>query len=424
MDSLSEKIIMDVKAKIDIYDSIDRNDNDLMNIISILGVDTDEVAMCKILCALLSYEINGEKIYLYSFIRSVLDIEFDDSEVSSLYVRREYCIPYNNRRIDIVIASNHHFIPIEAKINAEDQDKQCFDYLKFASRFYSDENDSYLYYLTKKGNKPSNKSICGDEKLLKRIKLISWTDILNWLKSVIDSSDASFGMLDQYSKALELFENNERKKMVDMDIENMLNNPQNLEAAILIERALSRKKTNLLHSIFDSILKELGNNNIFHFDPDINEPWDFNRAIDIYYSYKKSSYPALNFNLGEIGCDDDGAKYYFVLRYEIDWNSLIGYGIIKRKKDVLSIVEKPSNQLIESVKRRMVDSSWIKKKKDNSWFLYWEYVVSNSDEVCDDEPNFKEMNKSYLQLFSENGKNDYIKMTIHSLKKFIDNVKV
>ena len=94
----------------------------------------------------------------------------------------------DKRRIDIVINEKEgHYIPIEVKINADEQLDQCHDYLKQAKRYYEQrkiEEKPFVCFLTKTGYMP--KSINDSEK--EQIICISWSDISQWIKDCINIS--------------------------------------------------------------------------------------------------------------------------------------------------------------------------------------------------------------------------------------------
>ena len=190
MSDNSVKLLEKIIAKIDELKRIDSDNYENFNILSILGKEADEVVMCKVLWAILDHKINGQRELLKGFIKDVLKMSLIEQEYDSAIVYREYCIPDNSRRIDLVIKTQNHFIPIEAKIYAEDQAKQCADYIRFAGRYYNSQDDVMLYYLTIDKHKPSLSSIDGDAKLMKQIELVSWEQILEWLNSERDNVEA------------------------------------------------------------------------------------------------------------------------------------------------------------------------------------------------------------------------------------------
>ena len=422
MSDNSVKLLEKIIAKIDELKRIDSDNYENFNILSILGKEADEVVMCKVLWAILDHKINGQRELLKGFIKDVLKMSLTEQEYDSAIVYREYCIPDNSRRIDLVIKTQNHFIPIEAKIYAEDQAKQCADYIRFAGRYYNSQDDVMLYYLTIDKHKPSLSSIDGDAKLMKQIELVSWEQILEWLNSERDNVEAMSDIIGQYCKALEMLLDRKRGAF-DMGIDQLLDSPDGMRAAIEIENALNRKKTDLMLAIYSEIKDKVSKDNRFNFDKRLNDPWDYTVGIKEYYSRKISSstYPALTYNLGLIDKDQDGKEYYLILRYEIEWRSYVGFSIMDIKGETLSMIDKPSDDLLKKAQALLKNPDILKSNK--SCWLYWEYITSNNQDATDDEPEFRSMNDAYLALYDSAKRTEYVDRVVDMLKKFMDNLK-
>ena len=422
MSDNSVKLLEKIIAKIDELKRIDSDNYENFNILSILGKEADEVVMCKVLWAILDHKINGQRELLKGFIKDVLKMSLTEQEYDSAIVYREYCIPDNSRRIDLVIKTQNHFIPIEAKIYAEDQAKQCADYIRFAGRYYNSQDDVMLYYLTIDKHKPSLSSIDGDAKLMKQIELVSWEQILEWLNSEKDNVAAMSDVIGQYCKALEMLIDRKRGAF-DMGIDQLLDSPDGMRAAIEIEDALSRKKTDLMMTIYNEIKDKVSKDNRFNFDKRLNDPWDYTVGIKEYYSRKISSstYPGLTYNLGLIDKDQDGKEYYLILRYEIEWRSYVGFSIMDIKGETLSMIDKPSDDLLKKAQALLKNPDILKSNK--SCWLYWEYITSNNQDATDDEPEFRSMNDAYLALYDSAKRTEYVDRVVDMLKKFMDNLK-
>lgn len=418
----SIKLLEKVIAKIDELKSIDSDSYENFNILSILGKEADEVIMCKILWAILDHKIGGQRLLLKGFVKDILNMSLEESEYDSSSVYREYCIPDNSRRIDLVIKTKKHFIPIEAKIYAEDQAKQCADYIRFAGRYYNSQDDVMLYYLTIDKHKPSLSSIDGDAKLMNQIKLIVWEQILEWLNSEKGNIAAMADIIGQYCKALEMLLDRKRCAL-DMGIDQMLDSPDSMRAAIEIENALNRKKTDLMMTIYNEIIDKVSEDSRFNFDKRLNDPWDYTVGIKEYYSRKISSstYPALTYNLGLIDKDPDGREYYLIIRYEIEWRSYVGFSIMDIKGETLSLIDKPSDDLLKKAQGLLKNPDILKSNK--SCWLYWEYITSNNQDATDDEPEFRSMNDAYLALYDSAKRTEYVDRVVDMLKKFMDNMK-
>ena len=116
---------------------------------------------------LLSPEKNRKcwRLYLELFDKHVLRLNMTAEELDSAKVYKEYSTEFvklkDSRRIDLVIITNKRFIPIEVKIEADDQPKQCDDYWLEAKKYHETHffsESPVLYYLSPEGYFPSKKS--------------------------------------------------------------------------------------------------------------------------------------------------------------------------------------------------------------------------------------------------------------------------
>jgi len=424
METSSYEILNSVISKMDELRQIEKEHENNFNILSILGKEYNEVIMCKILWAILDRKVNGKRIHLESFIQEILKIDLDTYNNEKCTIYREYCIPQNNRRIDLVVRTSNHFIPIEAKIYADDQDNQCADYLAYAENYYKNPNEAVLFYLTLNRRNPSSYSYSRNPELLRRIKLISWQDILEWMESQKDLCKSDEEVIGQFCKALKLILNKKEGEFM-MSIDELINSPDGIRASIEIENALNRKKIALLHTIFEEIIARTGEEEKLNYDPILNNPWDYKKAIEEYYFHRlaSSTYPAITYNLGQIEKDQNGNEYYLIIRFEICWKAYIGYAIMKRDKEGNLFTENyPSSQLIELAKSLLVDSSQFQQKKGD-WWLYWEYITSSNQDVTENEPDFRQLNEAYLLLYNEQNRRDFVDKVMEMLKKFVNNAK-
>ncbi len=149
------------------------------------GYNVLEEPLERIFCDILRHQ---EK-FMQNFFDNVLKAtKISTEEIKTAKVDIE------ENGIDLFIKTDRQIIPIELKIDARDQDKQCFRYLQTA-REYNKNIPARLYYLTKdkKNRQPSDNSLNG-EKILENnlnsvgneegVILISYQDeILNWLES-------------------------------------------------------------------------------------------------------------------------------------------------------------------------------------------------------------------------------------------------
>ena len=127
---------------------------DDFNIFKITGIQSDEVKICRMLAEII--DPNGThsegQFFIRSFVKKVLYLDIAEDELISARVYVEYHTGAD-RRIDIAIVTNKRFVPIEVKIYAEDQTRQCKDYYDFALT-QKKPVESKVYYLTLDGHLP------------------------------------------------------------------------------------------------------------------------------------------------------------------------------------------------------------------------------------------------------------------------------
>ena len=132
-----------------------------------------EPELTNLMYELLSPKENPERwrLYLEFFDKHVLRLnmtaaELDNAKVIGKVVDRkneQYRTKFISvsRPIDLVIITNKRFIPIEVKIDADDQNNQCSDYWLEAEAYHKQHalsESPVLYYLTPQGDFPSWKS--------------------------------------------------------------------------------------------------------------------------------------------------------------------------------------------------------------------------------------------------------------------------
>ena len=124
-----EILLNNVKAISEKYEFLRRETGGDFNIFEIANISTKEVAICRVLHDLLSpngSHHQGDK-YLKLFVANVLKLDdYAENGLANAKVYREY-MTTAGRRIDLVIKTEtpSRFIPIEVKIYADEQEKQC-----------------------------------------------------------------------------------------------------------------------------------------------------------------------------------------------------------------------------------------------------------------------------------------------------------
>ena len=202
----------DLLVTIKNFNNIYFNNHRDYNVFNVMEITDKEVLVCRVLTDLLNPlgEHNNRSKYLRAFFEDVLKLKnVSDKELNQIHVYKEYLIE-ENRRIDIVIQSRKYFIPIEVKINAEEQESQCYDYYKYALQ--RDKNAKVIY-LTKTGTYPSEKSTrCKNDKIAEplskeKILCISFEKHIRlWLEKILETESGIMKqMIRQYLEAINKF---------------------------------------------------------------------------------------------------------------------------------------------------------------------------------------------------------------------------
>lgn len=147
-----------------------------LNFFSISNTETDEVALCKVIASFLnpdSSHFQGN-IFLDLFLELIQEDKVQNDEHISVYT--EFVIS-EKRRIDIIIMSGKRFIPIEVKVHATDQNKQCSDYFEFSKNYGAKK----VFYLTLDGHSPKDSSKSGLVLGENLITLSFKKEILQWI---------------------------------------------------------------------------------------------------------------------------------------------------------------------------------------------------------------------------------------------------
>ena len=228
------------------------------NIFSVQGVFDDEVKICRLLRELLDpLGSHGQgDIFLRLFLHKVLKTETDnfrDIDYDRASVTREELID-NGKRIDLVVRVGSRIIPIEVKIYATDQYRQCYDYYKYVSKR---DSNAIIYYLTLDGSKPSEDSRGSLSE--NQYKCISFgIEILEWLNDCIKADEIEQiysirEVLIQFRESIKMLIGIEQGKD-SMEIKNtIISSMDNFTAALHIANILPKVKAEKMKEVFKSI---------------------------------------------------------------------------------------------------------------------------------------------------------------------------
>lgn len=303
-----QHLLSHLTEKLDTYYRQSSPHKEFYNIFKVLRVTEKEVIMCRMLADLLDPRgVHGQgNIFLKSFLEQVLEMECATEQLESATVHKEYPIPESDRRIDIAIQMKNRFIPIEVKINAKDQNGQCYDYWTFSSKKMGDE-EAVIYYLTKYGTVPSDESITSGNNRLStdKVKLISFEkDIRDWLKNCAAISGNNIKLfIKQYLEAIEDFTGALDEDIAKVTIDTILSCREFFESALLVEKTMKDAKVSLMNSMFEEFERQM--------DYAItNLPFKMSRMDDAYcYYYKKQAdsyynkkwvYPSISYSFDDI----------------------------------------------------------------------------------------------------------------------------
>ena len=328
----------------------------------------------------------GENKLDTSFLKSFLEVclQMDCAKLKNLErtcVMAEYLID-NGRRIDIMLQHPQFSIPVEVKINAGDQESQCYDY-----HFYA--RNAKLVYLTKDDKtKPSPWTMQSRDKgnTLEEsaVTCISWKSICTWLEERREKqlkSDQNAELLEQvrqYIGAIEWFLSNPKKQSADGSLACTV-----LEA---FKEAIDRKA--------------------------IAETYQLEWLEDSYKSYcsaelkekKKTNLQCLNFCPGVnykvktegLEFSDSSQEMWFRIEASDDGYLVGGFCLVekKRKNDWMQV--KVDDAAMETVKKQFPAFRVIASR--SNWWFVWRYSNGKQAVSYDDVPNFKTMNQCAMDL--------------------------
>lgn len=396
MENKYNLLLQDIQAIINKQDDKIRQSGGRFNLLEVADINDKEVKMCRILAELLNP--NGahysDCLFLKDFISDVLGISMTDKELSSAAVSTEYVIDAS-RRIDIVIQTSVRFIPIEVKIYAADQPKQCGDYYDFAKK----KNEKYpckVYYLTLDGHLPQDAEALED-----KVVLISFrNDICVWLdKCLVKIQDKQelYYAAKQYNDALKGLCGNMKNEEI---IKAISQNSSTMRAACSIHNSLDYCKTDMLKKLFCAI-DEKFNPSDFGLSKRIENEYDYRydnyKVINEYYKYKGSTYPGITYKYKKI---DDNTEIWF--RIEVDWHLYCGF--------VVAVDGKHPEKIDDNLLCKCRD--YIVNRDD--WWCKWVYLPNKAS-----APNFKDLNDGFYNLFDEQGFNDTVEQSIKEIGNFL-----
>lgn len=227
------------------------------NIFNITRIDTDEWKCCAILRELLNPNgTHGQgAAFLRTFMTDVLRVDdVDSSGFDAAEVVQEQGTDAG-RSIDLVIKLGDRRFPIEAKVNATDQEAQLCDYHAYITK---EDAAAKIYYLTPDAHQPSESSR-GNLVEHEQYERLSWTaDVLPWLTAMTEQVrdvPRVRESLAQFAEVLaQMKKYDEGGLMVDIQ---ELVTAENINAIDKLAAAAKAKKEEKLKEAFAAITKQL-----------------------------------------------------------------------------------------------------------------------------------------------------------------------
>lgn len=345
------------------------------NIFRVLRMERDEVVMCRFLADLLDHRgWHGRgTVFLESFLRTfVKEVNVKTVRLESTCVMTEYLID-NGRRIDIMLLNPAFSLPVEAKINAGDQQGQCYDYVPYA-------RNTKLIYLTKDGHAPSewSRTAANGAKMLpeKEIRCVSWEKICDWLETVPETPE----LVQQYVEAIRSFLA-EPKKQTDKQ---------------------------QVRAVLETFQREM--------DQGITKRYGLVEPKQQYHSYldwndeSLAFCPGLNYWVDGADFIRNGLQMWFRIEVSDDGCLAAGFCLVDTKHGGAVKPEKTETIPPEEIKRLPGHMGHI-LSRDNWWFV-WRFSNGRQDVSRDDAPNFKTMNQCAMNLLDEGNRTKFVQETI------------
>lgn len=371
---------------------------DEFNIFKITGIQSDEVKMCRMLAEIIDPmgTHNEGQFFIRSFVKKVLYLDIAEEELKTAKVYVEYHTG-TDRRIDIAIVTNKRFIPIEVKIYAEDQLRQCKDYYDFALSQKKPEQ-SKVYYLTLDGHLPQKSgtndltpieedgNVVGYEEI---IAISFKNEVCSWLEKCLEAKELSEknmlrANIEQFLYVLGELSGSMTKKL-NQDISKLISGDSDkFAAASAIAENIQEAKKEKLLDLFSRIEFKLNLQGFPYETVNDKNSYKYNNyeAIEKFYGGRKT-WPSLTYRYKEI---DDAKEIW--LRVEVDYNLYCGFVLVENNENTLN-----ASEYHELIKEHMEMPHGF---ENENWWFYWEYLLNDN---VDSTPNFINTNDIMIKLF-------------------------
>lgn len=412
-----QELLLHAKHIHDKYVTINKYTGESFNVFKVLNVHYKEVPICRVIHELLSPEGGHGQgtAYLELFMEEVLAIQKNslaDDEWNSIKVEREK-VTDNNRRIDLVIKTQSRFIPIEVKIYAEDQEKQCLDYFNYANNVCGKDAPTILFYLTRFGNMPSEYSTKNDDRL--KIVAISFAHhILPWLEKCLQHNETwrlstVSNTIYQLIDAIKSFTNGKKDLEMEEIAQCLRKSKENLKDALRIENAVNAVRRSVLEELFNGVEKAINGsiegNRLYVKSKETNLPESVTKYRNgrmlpcLAYSYKDKN------NNNEI-----------TVKLQVDYRVYISRSV-KCESGMHESLN--ANEIDSSIE--ILDSIYPDNDNKNTW-RYLENKISSASNTLtlDNVPDFIGFNDAFYRLLNKDNLEAYIEYCANAMLRLLE----
>lgn len=399
------------------------------NVFNVLGVSNKEVLMCRVLTDLLNPHgcHKHGNYYLCSFMTNVLQYKLSDEQLSTAGVFAEYLIP-GGKRIDIVIQGNDFFVPIEVKINAGDQDNQCYDYYQYAK---TRDVSAKVIYLTKWGTSPSKISIssadgadCLDDD---NVRCISFSgDIIAWLKNLLAQGEQGdmCVIIKQYVDAIRNFTSDISEEF-KMDIaEEVLKSEERFRTALAVAESINAIKARLIYLVLqefdkqmDAVLDE------FSLKRETRFGWYEYQDEATEKFYRKDSWPGINYVFENIHLSG-GAELW--LRVEVPAEAAMYAGLCLFSTTGEDGEGCQIDDIPPALEREVLAQLNVDVDKDGWWLTWWWLPTGGREDALQQDlhPDFRgNMSEAARKLADGDYREDFTKKCVTIIQKHLQKMQ-
>ena len=412
---MEEKLLRKIVA----LDKTFMGTTDPYNIFSVLSIETKEVLICRVIGDLLNPRgAHGENSkFLSLFLKEIPELQYIAGKpLDQAIVTTEYVID-ENRRIDIVIEIDGHFVPVEVKIFAGEQKAQCLDYYQFARQR---DQTAKVVYLTRFGTMPGTYSCRSGEAcvLEKDIICISFQNtVLQWLTACWRVSHGRTKMVvEQLRESVEHMTGATEEKTMQAVAKEIGKSADSLRAAIQISDSLKDAKTKLILQVMKEFERQMVPlKEKYHLKEEAQTGWyGYEKQVEQFYDHAYSTYPGINYVVTNIPAF---RTYQLWFRIEIDNRLFAGFCLFDPTADS---PEGKGNQVddYDADTRTWIEQILKVSKSDQSaWWAVWRYLPTGSTQSSKEVPDFRAMNDAAVSLADEQVRNAFVANAIKQIEQ-------